>query len=175
VHRMKLLTSNVVIIVPHRQFNDDEFSIVNARLESEGCRIKIAAASLQAAVGSNGALLKPQLLLSDVQTSKFHAAIFVGGKGSRDYWDHPRAHNLVRNFDTNGKLLAAICIAPVIFSKSGILKGREGACHPSVKKDFEAGGAIFRSDPVVVSSRIVTAPGPDEATVFVERIIDLLS
>lgn len=172
---MKLVTSTVALVVPHRQFNETEYSVTRAALEREGCRIKIVAASLQEAVGAKGMRVKPQMLFSDVQPAQFDGIVFIGGGGARDFWNHPRAHNAVRAFESHGKVLGAICIAPVIIANTGILKDRNGTCHVSARREFEAAGVNYTAEPVVTCCRIVTASGPDAAPEFAAALIALLS
>jgi protease I len=101
--------------------------------------------------------------------------VFVGGNGARDYWTHPRVHNLVRAMHDRGLLLAAICIAPVIFGRAGLLKGRAAACHPSVRRVLESCGAQYVLAPVHVDNGVVTANGPTAALDFAEAIVNHLA
>ncbi len=172
---MKLLTSSVLIVLPHRQFNDHEFLTAQQALESEGCRIKYAAASLQPAIGEKGSVVRPQVLFSDINADLFDGILFVGGQGSRDFWAHPRAHNVVRDMESRGKVLAAICLAPVIFARAGILKGRTATCHPAARKELESAGATYLTQQVVDEGRIITASSPESSELFIQTVVQKLS
>jgi len=172
---MKLIGKSVVIVVPYGLFNDVEYQTVLTTLEREGCRVKLAGASLQPAIGMNGMNLRPQHLFSEVETSKFDGIIFIGGIGARDFWKHPGAHAIARKFHTQGKLLAAICLAPVTFAQAGMLRGKKATCHPAAMHDLEQCGVTSVVRPVVVCGNIVTADGPQSAVQFSEAIVHMFS
>ncbi len=115
------------------------------------------------------------MLLSELHIDACDALVFIGGNGARDYWSHPRVHNVVRSMHEHGRLLAAICIAPVIFARAGILKGRQASCHPSARRDLESAGAQYMLAPVHVDDTLVTASGPTAAREFAEAIVTSLA
>jgi protease I len=163
------------VVVAHRQFSDVEFEAVTSVFDREGARWRVAGTALQPAVGIDGTIVRPTLLLGDLRAESCDALVFVGGNGARDYWAHPRVHNLVRAMHDRGRLLAAICIAPVIFARSGLLKGRASSCHPSVRRDLESCGAQYLLAPVHVEHAVVTANGPAAALDFAEAIVNQLA
>lgn len=172
---LRLLTKQIVVVVAHRQFSDAEFTAVTSVFDREGARWRVAGTALQPAVGCDGTVVRPALLLGDLRPETCDALVFIGGNGARDYWTHPRVHNLVRAMHDRGRLLAAICIAPVIFSRAGLLKGRAASCHPSVRRDLESGGAHYLLAPVHVDDAVVTANGPAAALDFAEAIVNQLA
>jgi len=76
-----------------------------------------------------------------------------------------------------GKTLGAICVAPAILAKAGVLSGKKAtvwssALDKSIIKILNDSGAICQSDSVVADGGIVTASGPDYAEAFALKIID---
>lgn len=171
---MKLTRKTILCIIPHRQFNDEEFLAVRDALKAEGCRFVIGGASLQEAVGTSGTRVRPSVLFSDMRVQDYDAIVFIGGIGAKDFWNHPRAHNIIRAFESHGKIIAGICVAPVTIANTGLLKDRSATCHPSVRRELEATGAHYTAQPVEVCGRIITATGPASATSFAEKIVHLL-
>ena len=53
----------------------------------------------------------------------YDAVIFVGGPGSSEYWDDPKAHSIAEETVAADKIPGAICIASL--AKSGVLKGKK--------------------------------------------------
>ena len=60
--------------------------------------------------------------------------------------------------------VAAICAAPSILGKKGLLKGRKAICFPGFEKFLE--GAELSSDSVVTDGNITTGVGPGAALEF---------
>jgi len=79
-----------------------------------------------------------------------------------------RAHKL-------GKVIGAICIAPVTLANAGLLKGRKATVWASEKARIETKGAIYTGADVQVDDNIVTANGPNAAKAFGEALLKLLA
>jgi protease I len=78
------------------------------------------------------------------------------------------------------KILAAICISPVILANAGVLKGKKATVWSSpLDKNpiriLKNGGAIYKDALVVVDGKIVTANGPEAAKEFGEALVSLLT
>jgi protease I len=73
--------------------------------------------------------------------------------------------------------VAAICLAPVVLARAGILKGKKATYFnsPVSFREMKAGGAVLVDKAVVADSRIVTANGPAAATEFAGAFIGTLS
>jgi protease I len=81
---------------------------------------------------------------------------------------------LARDFYDSGKIVAAICLAPAILAKAGLLSGVKATCTPDEEENLVAGGAEYTGAPVEVDGKIVTGSGPDAARRFGEKIVELL-
>lgn len=82
---------------------------------------------------------------------------------------------LIKNiidFYQQGKWISAICAAPSILGKLGLLSGKSAVCFPGFEKDLR--GALISSEPVVVSDKIITSKGPGTAIMFALKIVELL-
>ena len=80
--------------------------------------------------------------------------------------------NCFLTFAAKGKPIAAICAAPMVLGKLGLLKGRKATCYPSFEQYLE--GAECVSEPVVRDGNIITGMGPGAAMEFALAIVDLL-
>lgn len=70
------------------------------------------------------------------------------------------------------KPIAAICAAPMVLGKLGLLKGRKATCYPSFEQYLE--GAECLDEPVVVDGNIITGMGPGAAMVSALAIVEKL-
>ncbi|MBC7348303.1 MAG: DJ-1/PfpI family protein, partial [Clostridia bacterium] len=74
-----------------------------------------------------------------------------------------------------GKVLGAICLAPVTLANAGVLAGRKATVFSPEAKRLEAAGAKYTGAGVEIDGRIVTASGPENAKDFGEAIAALLA
>lgn len=73
----------------------------------------------------------------------------------------------------NGKLVAAICAAPMIIGEMGYLDGKKAVCFPGFEDSL--GDAEIMPDGVVVDGNIITAMGAGRALEFGAAICDYIS
>jgi protease I len=164
----------VVMIIASRDFRDEELQEPKSLLEQRGVQVTIACSALGQVTGMKGMEVTPDILLDQINAEDYDAVIFVGGSGSKEYWDDPKAHSIARGTIEAGKILGAICIAPVTLANAGVLDGKRATVSSSVKDKLEAGGAVYRGADVEVDGKIITGNGPGAATKFGEAIAKAL-
>ena len=71
-----------------------------------------------------------------------------------------------------GKYIAAICAAPIVLNRAGLLEGRKFTCFPGVEEQIAAGD--HQTDLVVVDGNIITSRGAGTALAFAYALVDLL-
>ncbi len=72
-----------------------------------------------------------------------------------------------------GKLLCAICAAPFLLGKRGLLQGKTAICFPGFEADLT--GAEISEQSVCRDGNIITAKGMGVATEFGLKIVEALS
>ena len=175
-----LENKKVVLIIAQEGFQDKEFSNTKEVLEKDGANILIASKNvLFPARGKFGLEIMPDIKIEDLKVDEFDAIVFIGGPGAISYIDNEIAHQIARQAVERGKVLGAICIAPEILAKAGVLENVEATVWSnSLDRNpidvLREEGAIYVDEPVVVSGRIVTANGPEAAGDFGRAIARLL-
>ncbi len=164
----------VVLIIAHKGFRDEEYARPRAVFEAKGFQITVASSSLEMATGMLGARVKPDILVSDIAVGNYDAIVFVGGVGAKEYWDDPNAHRIAREAVGQGKVLAAICIAPATLARAGVLKGKRVTAFKGVIGEVRAGGATYTGADVERDGLIITAIGPQAAAKWGEEIVKAL-
>ncbi len=98
-----------------------------------------------------------------VRPEDFDVLVLPGGAGgTRRLAGDARVLEAVRAFHAAGRMVAAICAAPLVLQFAGVLAGRSYTCHPAVRDQFTAG--TYRDEAVVADGSLVTSQGA--GTVF---------
>ncbi len=162
------------MLISQKDFRDEELFDSKAIIEQAGIEVRIAAPEEKLAVGKLGAEIEPDLSIDDINVGRFEAIIFIGGPGAYDFIEDSAMHQLASTFFNSGKIVAAICIAPAILARAGLLRGRRATVHASGINFLQEGGAILLDQDVVVDKDIITANGPAAASAFGQEIVRAL-
>lgn len=167
-------TKRVVMIVAPSNFRDEELFVTKKVLEDKGIEVKVASVDISSIQGMLGGSVIPDLKLEEINLDNFDGVIFVGGIGAQFYWGYEPALKLAQEAFKKGKVVGAICIAPVILANAGILKGRKATVWSSEAGRIKSKGAIYVKTSVVRDGNIITASGPQVARRFAETIAQVL-
>ncbi|MFH1375224.1 MAG: DJ-1/PfpI family protein [Patescibacteria group bacterium] len=170
------MTKHALFVIAPADFRDEELFEPQKVLQDAGVEITIASREPGEVIGKLGGKAKAQIGINQVNAEDFDAVIFVGGPGAATYFADPAAHLLAQKAVKSGKILAAICIAPTVLANAGVLKGKKATVFPSPdgEKALADGGASYTKANVEVDGKIITANGPEAATEFGEKILELL-
>lgn len=170
---------NIVMVIAQQDFKDDEYAIPRQLFESLGATITVAAKTKGTCAGLDGLEVEADLALSEVNMDEFDGAIFIGGPGVESLYNDGDAHAVAQETAEQGKVLGAICLAPVVLANAGVLDGVEVTVFETAKyheavEMIEKMGAIYTSKKVDISGNIITANGPAAAQDFAQRTAGLL-
>jgi protease I len=172
-HGMKVL----IIIAPEK-FRDEEFTVPAALLQKAGIGFDIASTRRGSCTGMIGAKIQAPLSFGEADPQSYDGILVVGGVGAQSYlWGDEILRNMVKYFHASGKVVAAICLAPVVLARAGILAGKNATVFttPVSSREMKTGGAILSDKAVVSDSRIITANGPAAAEEFARAFIRSLT
>lgn len=164
----------VVMIIARSNFRDEELLKPKEVLEKNGVAVTVASSSLKEATGMLGVKVKPDILFTNINIGDYDSVIFIGGTGASEYWDNPTAHKIANSANNAGKIVGAICIAPVTLAKAGLLKDKKATTYSSTVNDIKACGAKYSGADVERDGNIITASGPTAAEKFGEAIVKAL-
>jgi len=169
--------AKVLMVIAEKDFRDEEFAVPNELIRSAGHSVTVASSGPGVAQGRLGMRVNPDTVISAVDPSAYDAVVIAGGSGCQTYlWSNKSLQEAVRRVYEKGGVVAAICIAPVVLARAGIIKGRKCTVFPSDESlaEMKRGGGILQNQAVVVDSKVVTGNGPNAAKAFGEAIIRLL-
>lgn len=124
--------------------------------------------------GSHGITVKADTLIEDVDFSKADALVLPGGMpGTRNLQAHSLLNEELKKANEAGKLLCAICAAPLVLGTNHILEGKNACCYPGFEEELL--GAITNENPVTHDGNTITSRGLGTAIAFAAEIITTLS
>ncbi|MCX7599721.1 MAG: DJ-1/PfpI family protein [Armatimonadetes bacterium] len=156
----------VLMIVAPKDFRDEEFEQPYQILGSAGAKITVGSLRKGECVGVAGTKIQATATPGDVKVADYEMLVFVGGPGMTKYLSDPSLIKLAKDFAAARKVIGAICVAPVILARAGLLKGIEATVWPDMKQELVGRAASYVAEDVVVSGTIITASGPDAAEAF---------
>jgi len=169
------MAKSVLMVIAPKNFRDEEFQEPYDLFSSSGIEVTVASTDTNPAQGMLGVVVKPDITLEQVDPHDYDALIVVGGSGCMDLWDNTTLHAIVQTFNSSKKTIAAICLAPVVLGRAGILRDIKATVYPTAKDELGVCGAHLADSDVVVSGNIITCSGPQAAKDFATAILKAVS
>ena len=120
-------------------------------------------------LGAHNITVKVDKLFADVEFDNAEMLILPGG-ATKLYECKPLC-DLLASHNNEDKLIAAICAAPSVLGRLGILQGKQATCYPGFEEFL---GESYIDGLVVESKNIITAKGPGLSSDFAFCIIEKL-
>lgn len=122
-------------------------------------------------VGSHGIPVLADTVIADLAEPE--GIILPGGMpGTTNLFASAELQKLILRLNGKKKLLCAICAAPTVYGKMGLLKEEEATCYPGMEKELFAKTLSEKS--VCRSGNFVTSRGPGTAFDFGFEILEIL-
>jgi protease I len=164
----------VLVILPHYNFRDKEYTWLKERLDQAGVKVEVASTHLSDAEGRFGTTVTPDVLVSYVEAIDYDAYIFIGEEAANEFFGNVDILRIVENAFENHKIVAAIGAAVPIIGYSGKLVGKKITSVEGERKRLEDLGAYFTGRIVEQDGQVITANGPYGTREFADTIIKAL-
>ncbi len=176
---MPLISEARILIVATDGFEESELFGPRGILQGRGADVLLASLKpdpIQATVHDDpGKTIRPDLTVDQANAEDFDALILPGGVRNPDTLrTHPNVVQLIRDFASRGKPIAAICHAPWLLVEADLLRGRRATSWPSIRTDLRNAGADVVDEAAVVDRNVVTSRNPDDVGPFTAAVIDLV-
>ncbi len=137
-----------------------------------GLEVKTVGVGSLDITGSHGITVKADMLDSDFSDNAPECVILPGGMpGTTNLDASPVVHKALDSALENNSLICAICAAPMILGKRGILKGKNATCFPGFEKYLEGANVGGRA---VRDGQVITGVGMGAALEFGIEIVAAL-
>lgn len=120
--------------------------------------------------GAHGITIETDTTFENADYDKCDMIVLPGGMpGTLHMAEHEGLASVIKSFNKSGKGLAAICAAPMVFARCGILSGKKAVIYPGMEeylRDAKVSSARVQTD-----GNIITSQGPGTAMEFALEIV----
>ena len=114
------------------------------------------------------------LLFEDADIDNADMLLLPGGMpGSINLNEHEGVKKALLKHAKAGKLIGAICAAPMVLGGIGLLKGKRATCYPGFEKYL--GGAEYTNELYTRDGNIITGEGPAATLPYAYCLLETLT
>ena len=124
-------------------------------------------------MGSHGMMVKTDYCIDEIHIDNFDMIVLPGGPGHKDLEKCDKLMRKVKKFNDQGKYIAAICAAPTILGRLGILAGKKATCFPGYEGELK--GAECTGSPAEIDGHVITGRSAGTAVDFSLKIVEALA
>ena len=141
-------------------------------LRRAGVEITTVGIGGKTVMGAHGIPVVADMSEEDFSDDAPEMIILPGGMpGTLNLDASPTVEKAIGAALSSGAYIAAICAAPTILGKRGLLAGKEATCYPGMEDGLS--GATLSQETVVRDGKIVTAAGMGAALDFALALVSL--
>ncbi len=153
-------------------YEDLELWYPKLRMLEAGARVVVAGQEAKHRyVGKHGYPCVSDAAIAELRVNEFDGLVVPGGFMPDKLRRDPAVLEMVREFNTAGKLIAAICHGGWIPISAGIYRNVRVTGSLGIKDDLVNAGAIWEDKPVVVDRYFVSSRNPEDLPDFCREIL----
>ena len=154
----------MVYVLCENGFEETELIVPVDILRRGGVEVRLVGVSTMTPESTRGIKLTCDVSFDEADFSNMHMLVLPGGQpGVNNLMANPKVLELVKS--AAGKMpIGAICAAPMILGKLGLLSGRSATCYPGCESEIP--GVRYKDEDVVVDGGYITARAAGAAFKF---------
>ena len=123
---------------------------------------------------SRGVIITADKQIDEIDLDGYDMLVLPGGiKGTENLGNTKKLTDAVVRFNNEGKGIAAICAAPTIFAKLGLLEGKHSTCNPGFWDVLSSKGAdLDKESKAVICGNIITSQAMGTSVPFGLAIVE---
>lgn len=120
-------------------------------------------------------IIKADANLADINPSAYDGLYIPGGtQGAESLRDDNRVIDIVKEFDDEKKLIAAICAGPIVLNCAGVLADKRATSFPDLKGDIDNVLEYVDNQLVVTDGNITTSRGAAVTVYLAMRLVEII-
>ena len=154
-------------------FEEAEAMVPADLLKRAGVTVKTVGVTGETVTSSAGVRVYADIAPEQMDIKACEGVFLPGGMpGMENLYRSDAVKNAVLSCTADGKLVCAICAAPAVLGRLGLLRGKRAVCFPGF--EAELAGYIPTDAPVCADGKIITARGAGTVFPFAHAIITAL-
>ena len=163
------MNPGTVVIILAAGFEETEAIGTADVLKRVGFKVCLAGLDSAVVTSSAGTRIQTDLLFKDADLDSAAALVLPGGlPGATNLRDSEAVIAALQKMHRSGKIVAAICAAPIVFERAGLSKGRKMTGYPGTNQGLP--DLVYTGNRTECDGNIVTGKGPGAAFEFGARI-----
>jgi len=164
------------VLVPLAQGCEElEAVTITDLLVRAGIDVTTAGLDEQPVRASRGMTIIPDTSLDRALQQDYDMVVLPGGLPGADHLDNDsRIHHLITTMAENDRYVAAICAAPKVLARAGLLDGKRATAYPGTLEKLSLPTTQIVDDAVVFDAPVITSRGPGTAMDFALLLIEKL-
>lgn len=169
-----------VAIIVTDDFEQAEFTEPKKALEQAGAQVSVISTKPGKVTGVNHDVkadsFPVDMTLDQANPNDFDALMLPGGALNADNLRMvPKAQNFVKQFNSAGKPMAAICHAPWLLVSANLVKGRTLTSYYTIQDDIRNAGGNWVDQEMVRDRNLVTSRSPKDLGAFNPAMLSLFA
>ena len=142
-------------------------------LRRAGVKVQTVGVPERTVTGSHGITIECDISLAQVERQELEMIILPGGMpGAANLGQSSCVRELAEYCVTQGLWIGAICAAPMVLGRWGLLSGRRATCYPGFQEELL--GAEYTAASVEQDGSFITGNGPGSALSFALQLTEVL-
>ena len=164
-----------VAVILANGFEEGESLLVVDILRRAEISCDIVSIENEMVTGSHNIIVKADTTMKDVIKDSYDMIVLPGGQpGADNLRDNEEVIKWIKEMNKEEKFIAAICAAPQVLEKAGIVKGKKITSYPSKKYKEILNDTDYQEKLVVVDKNIITSRGPATTLPFAYKLVEIL-
>jgi protease I len=172
-----LMDKKIAVIIPQKNFWDEEVEGVTEELDPQGAEIYFVARSFEPCLGLRRTPIKPDMTYEEFDPGQFDGIILIGGPGAKQFlWKDETLIQLLSSLKNVQKPILAFTTAPVALALSGLLENKKATVFSDFNAVslFEDHKVIYDKEKIVKDGTIITTNERDVTKEAVQLFIEIL-
>ena len=156
-------------------FEEIEAITIIDLLRRAGIEVVTAGLAGRTVHAAHQVIVQADATLDQAAGKDYDMVVLPGGMpGAEHLNSDPRVHEVLKRTAERGAPVAAICAAPIVLEKAGLLKGRKATSYPGFLDKMDLPDVEYTGASVESDGPIITSKGPGTAMDFALAIIERL-
>lgn len=151
----------------------EALSVVDV-LRRGGVEVIMAGVDAEEVTSARNIIVKMDQKAEEINYDEVDMIVLPGGlPGVDNLFASELVKSKILEFKKVDKWIAAICAAPSVLGKLGVLEGECATCYPGFEEHLS--GAVHSGDRIVVSNKIITGKGAGASLEFALKLLEVIA